>query len=638
MPLSKIQFKPGINREVTSYAGEGGYYDCDKIRFRSSMPQKIGGWVQMSILSFQGICRSLWNWIDLEGTNYLGVGTNLKYYIEKGGAFYDITPIRLTVSPMLGPQPPATGNPFSTNVASPHTVTVTDLNNEATLNDFVTFSGATGPVGGIPASVLNAEHQITKIITASSYEFTVSQTVTSTASGGGAAVVAAYQINVGNALYTAGNGWGAGFWGRDTWGSATKLSAGSQMRLWSNDNYGEDLIIAPREGAIYIWQDAFGPETRAKALSAVSTALGYAGQFVPKITYQVISSSIQRFVITMGSNTYNPGNANTPFDRMLVRWSDQENPYDWVPSATNQAGEYRLNNGSYIVCARNTRQEILVWTDAALYSMQYLGPPYVWGFQLIQDNTSIMGPNTAITANNVTYWMGRDRFYVYGGRVEPLPCTVRQYIFDRLDKDQAGQCFAGSNQRYGEIWWFYVSKQSPDKLIDSYVIYNYLENIWYYGNLSRTAWLESGIRDYPMAADPSVSRIMNHEASIDNEANDIPIPIEAFIQSSDFDIDQGDKFGFVWRILPDLTFAGSTSSAPSVNMTVRPRVNSGSPYSAAPDPTVTEGVTYPVEEYTGQVYTRIRGRQMAFKISSKELGVNWQLGTPRLDIRPDGRR
>jgi hypothetical protein len=645
MPLQKLQFKPGINKEVTNYTNEGGWYDCDKIRFRSNMPEKIGGWTQLSPVQYLGVCRSLWNWIDLEGTNYIGVGTNLKYFIEKGGGYNDVTPIRKVVNPMLGPVPPSTGNPFTASNGSA-TITVIDVGHGANNNDFVTFSGATSLGGNITAAILNQEYQIS-YVDANTYTFQARAVSTvelpgaavlanaSDTAHGGNAITATYQIQTGNSVYTAGNGWGAGYWGRGAWGSGTTVTVGDQLRLWTNDNFGENLLIAPRGGAIYYWLDADGPTVRAKSLSSLSTFYGFAGTFVPTATYQIVASAIQRFVIAFGANNYDPTDANTPFDRMLVRWSDQENPYDWVPTATNQSGEYRLGNGSYILAARNTRQEILVWTDSSLYSMQYLGPPYVWGFNIIQDNITMIGPNVPITINNITYWMGTDKFYAYDGRVQTLPCTLRKYIFSRINRDQSWQCFAGANEAFSEIWWFYPSTGSST--VDSYVIYNYLEGSWYHGSMARTAWLESGLREYPVAADYN-QRLLYHESSVDDEALAIPLPIVSYIQSSDFDIGDGHNFGFVWRILPDLTFANSTATNPAVTMRVQARVNSGTEYGTPDNRPVTRSAEYPVELYTGQVYTRIRGRQMDFRIDSADLGVNWQLGSPRIDIRPDGRR
>jgi hypothetical protein len=426
------------------------------------------------------------------------------------------------------------------------------------------------------------------------------------------------------------------------WGTAAAVGIGQQLRLWTNDNFGEDLLIAPRGGSVYYWDATTGVSTRAILLNTVSTANGFQGQFVPNNTNQIIGSAIQRFAICFGANPYDPLNANNQFDPLLVRWSDQENPFDWVPAATNQSGEYRLNIGSFIMCARSTRQEILVWSDAAIYSMQYLGPPYVWGFQLLQDNISIMSPNASITVNNVTYWMGVDKFFSYTGRVETLPCTLWQFIFDDINKDQAFQVFAGSNESYNEVWWFYCSQGSNS--VNKYIIYNYLERVWSYGTMNRTAWLDSGLRQYPMAAYPLGNKILFHEANVDDVSGLTPVPIEAYIQSSDFDIGDGHNFGFVWRILPDITFNGSNANQPSVTMTLRPRQNSGTPYGRADNPRIqstqnyTSRNTYEVQEFDGQVYTRLRARQRSFRIESTGLGVAWQLGSPRIDIRPDGRR
>jgi hypothetical protein len=392
---------------------------------------------------------------------------------------------------------------------------------------------------------------------------------------------------------------------------------------------------------MYYWDATTGVVTRSIALATAADNAGFDGDFVPNATNQIIASSVQRFVICFGANGYDPTNTETPFDPLLVRWSDQENPYDWIPTALNQSGEQRLTNGSYIMCAKNTRQEILVWTDAAIFSMQYLGPPYIWGFTLLQDNISIISPNAAITVNNVTYWMGKDKFFMYSGRVETLPCSLRQFVFQNLNADQAWQCFAGSNEAFSEVWWFYPSTNS--NIVDSYVVYNYLDRVWSYGTLTRTAWLDSGIREYPMGADYN-GRIIDHEVGVDDVSGPNAVPINAYIQSSDFDIGDGHNFGFVWRILPDVNFNGSNVNNPTVTMTIKPRVNSGAPYSAANSPSVVSAdnyglpQVYNIQEFTGQVYTRLRGRQLAFRIESTGLGVAWQLGMPRIDIRPDGRR
>ena len=731
MPLQKLQFRPGLNREGTDYSNEGGWYDGDKIRFRSGFPEKIGGWTRMTNEQYLGVARSLWNWIDFDGgDNYLGVGTNLKYYIERGGEFYDVTPIRLVQTS------PTTDNCIGTTSGGT-TVVVTVSNHGVVTGDFVTISGSTA-VGGVPADEINAEHQVT-YISSTQFSFTVTTAASSTTTGGGTGITISYQINTGLDVFIFGNGWGAGTWpsyinttltdpftasgagvstltvtqashglttgdyvyfrsiasdpcgipkavlqkafqvtvtgansytistviGSNTylttsgtasggsvvvstpvapvrgWGTAANVGIGQQLRLWSNDNYGQDLVIAPRGGSIYYWIDITGPSTRAHKLSDLSTAAGYSGQFVPHTTNMVIASAIQRFVVAIGANPYDPTDSATDFDPMLVRWSDQENPYDWVPSATNQSGEFRLSSGSFTVTAKATRQEILVWTDSCLYSMQYVGPPYVWSFNILMDNISIMSPNAAITVNNVTYWMGVDKFYMYSGRVETLPCSLRQYIFNDINKDQAFQVFAGGNEGYNEVWWFYCSNGS--NVVDRYVIYNYLDRVWYYGTMGRTAWLDSGIRPYPMAANYE-NRILYHESAVDDVSGLSPVAINAYVQSSDFDIGDGHNFGFVWRILPDVNFNGSNVNQPYVTMTVKPRQNSGTPYGASDNPRVQSqdnyrqrGV-YTIQEFDGQVYTRLRGRQLAFRIESDSLGVAWQLGTPRIDIRNDGRR
>jgi hypothetical protein len=619
------------------------------------------------------------------------------------------------------------------------TIVVTDINHGATQNDFVTYSGVTGPFGGFTAANLNKEQQVLRVLSTTQYSINISGAFsTSAASGGGTVAIAEYQIVTGLDTYVVGLGWGSDPWptpsnftltnpftttnasgtivvahtahgltngqyvrfsgasavggvsavllngayqityinansysfalgndgygtplvatsaatgggtvtasyqtGSRGWGAAGVLGIGQQLRLWSADNYGQDLILAPRGGAIFYWEAALGLTVRAKFLSAESTLNGFQGQFVPTTTNEISASALQRFVICFGANPYDPGNPNTTFDPMLVRWSDQENPYEWVPSITNQSGEFRLSHGSYIVTANSTRQETLVWTDSALYSMQYLGAPYVYGFNLLMDNLSVMSPNATVTANNVTYWMGRDKFYSYSGRVETLPCALRQYIFNDINTDQAFQVFSGSNEAYNEVWWFYCSNGST--IVDKYVIYNYLENLWYYGTLSRTAWLDSPLREYPMAAGYE-NRIIYHEVGTDDVAGTSALPITAYIQSADFDIGDGDHFAFIWRILPDINFNGSNVNMPSVNMEITPRRNSGAAYSPADNPTVTSQDNYTltrsynIQEFTGQVYTRLRGRQMALRIESTNLGVAWQLGSIRADIKSDGRR
>ena len=652
MPLQKLQFRPGLNREGTDYSNEGGWYDGDKIRFRSGFPEKIGGWTRLSNNTYLGTARSLWNWTTLANANLLGVGTSKKYYIEQGGDFYDVTPFATIQTTLEAPS-----GPFTATTGSA-TILVTDATYNPQVGDYVVFSGCSSLGGNITEAVLEQEYIVATVPSTTTFTIEARSPTTglpvlansSDTLEGGATVTASWEVPVGLDLYIVGTGWGAPPWGAGGWGTGYTSGIGQQLRLWSNDNYGEQLFIAPRGGALYYWipagetypnATAGGLNTRAQSLATQSTAAGFNGAFVPNETNQVLSSAIQRFIFAMGANSYDPTDSETPFDPMLVRWSDQENPYQWVPDVTNQAGEFRLSNGSYIMQARATRQEILIWTDSALYSMQYLGPPYIWGFNILMDNISVMSPNSMITVNNVTYWMGVDKFYMYSGRVETLPCSLWQYIFDDINKDQAFQVFAGSNEGYSEIWWFYCSGNSTT--VDKYVIYNYLDRVWYYGTMARTAWLDSGIRQYPMAADYQ-NLVLYHESSVNDVSGLTPVPINAYVQSSDFDIGDGHNFGFVWRILPDVNFNGSNVSNPQVTMTVKPRRNSGTPYGAADSPTVasannyaTRGV-YNIQEFTGQVYTRLRGRQLSFRIESDTLGVSWQLGSPRIDIRNDGRR
>ena len=642
MPLQKLEFRPGLNREGTDYANEGGWYDGDKIRFRSGFPEKIGGWSRLSSDQYLGVARALWNWQALDGSNYLGVGTNVKYYIERGSQYYDITPYS-TINVLNGAFTASTGSA---------TITVTDGSYNPSVGDYVVFSGATSLGGNITAAVLNQEYVVATVPSSTTYTIiaknpSIGAPVLANGSDtghGGATITASYEVPTGLNTYTVGTGWGAGPWSRGGWGSAyTSGGIGQQLRLWSNDNFGQDLVIAPRGGGIYYWSAVTTVSTRAISLNTLSTNAGFSGTYVPNKTNLVVASAIQKFVIAMGANPYVSGTPNTDFNPMLVRWSDQINPYQWVPDVTNQSGEFALTNGSYIMGAKATRQEILIWTDSALYSMQYLGAPYVWGFNILMDNISVMSPNAMITVNNVTYWMGTDKFYMYSGRVETLPCSLRQYIFGDLNKDQAFQVFAGGNEGYNEVWWFYVSNESTASTVDKYVIYNYVDRVWYYGTMARSAWLDSGIREYPMAADYN-NRILYHESSVDDNAGNTALPINAYVQSSDFDIGDGHNFGFVWRILPDVNFNGSNVNDPSVTMTVKPRQNSGTAYGIADNPTVTSadnytaGQVYNIQQFTGQVYTRLRGRQLAFRIESTGLGVAWQLGMPRIDIRPDGRR
>lgn len=614
MTVKKIQLKPGVNRENTRYTNENGWYECDKVRFRQGTPEKIGGWQRISSATFLGVCRSLLNWVTLGGQNLIGVGTHLKFYIERGGAYYDITPIRSSVT---------LTDPFDTTSGSP-VVLVTDVAHGGITGDFVTFSGATA-VGGL---TLNGEYQIT-VLTDDTYNITALSNASSTANGGGT-VTADYQINVGNEIDVPFTGWGAGGFGLGFYGVGGTTTA--LMRLWTQSNFGEDLVFAPRGGPLLYWDATGGVTTRGVYVSSLSGASD-----VPTIVNGCLVSDINRFVFTFGCNDI----GSSVLDPMLIRWSDQEDVAMWSPSATNQAGSLRLSRGTEIVAALQARQEVLVWTDSALYSLQYLGAPEVWGAQILGDNITIAGPNAMIYANNVAYWMGLDKFYRYDGTVIPLPCDVRRYVFNDLNTEQYAQVFAGTNQAFNEIWWFYCSAGSTE--VDRYVVYNYIDNLWYYGTLRRTAWIDTQLKDFPIAA-TYTHNLVYQEYGTDCNETGTTFPINAHITSAEFDLDDGDHFMLVNRILPDVTFEGSTADSPALTMTLLPMSNSGSGYNnplsdgGNSSRTVTRTATVPIEQFTGQVFVRIRGRQLAMKVESTALGVSWQLGSPRLDIRPDGRR
>lgn len=622
MPLKKLTLKAGVNRENTRYTNENGYYVSNNVRFRQGTPEKIGGWTRLSANYFLGVCRSLWNWVTLGGANLLGVGTNLKFYLEYGGAYYDITPLRVT--------PPTTinNNPFAGNGTT--TVTVTDTAHGALTGDFVTFSGATGTYD----TIFNAEFQVT-VLTTDSYTITTSSAIAA-GSYGGASVVAAYQIHVGAAFATPIVGWGAGAWGFGTWGYGGG-SSDIPIRLWAQANFGENLVFGYRGGEIYYWDNTTGITSRGVLVSSLPGASD-----VPIVQNFLAVSDASRFVFAFGCNDYGSSTQN----QMLLRWSDQESVTQWTPAATNQAGSLLLSHGSKIVTAVQTRQEIVVFTDSSIYSLQYQGPPVIWSSQLLGDNISIAGPNAAAIGSGVIYWMGVDKFYKYDGRIQTLRCDLRKFIFEDINLLQQDQFFASTNEGFNEVWFFYCSANATE--IDRYAVYNYFENngegVWYYGNMARTAWLDSGLRNYPMAA-TTINNIVYHELGNDDNATETTLPINAVIETAEFDIDDGDHFGFVWRILPDITFVGSDSvDSPQVTMTLIPLQNSGSganvPQSVGSTSyaTIQRIATAPIEEFTGQVYVRVRGRQMILKIESNQIGCAWQLGSPRIDIKQDGRR
>lgn len=586
--LKKLQQKAGVNRENTRYTNENGYYVSNNVRFRQGTPEKIGGWTRLSANYFLGVCRSLWNWVTLGGANLLGVGTNLKFYIEFGGAYYDITPLRT-------PATTINNNPFTGNGTT--TVTVTDTAHGGLTGDFVVFSGATGTYD----TVFNAEFQIT-VVTVDSYTITTTSAIVA-GSYGGAAVVAAYQINIGAAYASPIIGWGAGAWGTGTWGVGGGASQ-IQIRLWAQANFGENLVFGYRGGALYYWDNTTGITSRGVLVSSLVGASD-----VPLIQNYLLVSAISRFVFCFGTNDYGSATQNP----MLLRWSDQESVTQWTPAATNQAGSLLLSHGSKIVTAIQTRQEIVVITDSALYSLQYQGPPVIWSSQLLGDNISIAGPNAVAIGSGVIYWMGIDKFYKYDGRLQTLRCDLRKFIFEDINLLQQDQFFASTNEGFNEVWFFYCSQNATE--IDRYVIYNYAENngegVWYYGEMARTAWLDSGLRNNPMAA-TAINNIVYHELGNDDNATDTSLPINSVIETTEFDIDDGDHFGFVWRIVPDITFVGSDAASPQVTMTLIPMQNSGSGYNdpisvgGNTDATIVRTATVPIEEFTGQVYVRVR--------------------------------
>jgi len=617
LAIQSIKLKPGINREGTRYTTEGGYYDGDKIRFRQGTPEKIGGWQQISTSTFEGVCRSLHNWVTLGGQNLIGVGTHLKFYIENIGTYFDVSPLRATVS---------LSNPFTT-VSGSAVVTVTDANGGYQDGDYVTFSNASA-VGGL---TIDGEFVVSLSVTTAAGTFTITaaSNASSSATGGGT-VSAAYQINVGNPFAVPITGWGAATWGQGTWGVGE--SSTTAIRFWSQSNFGEDLVFGNDGGSIYYWDATDGVSTRAVELSTLSGASD-----VPVVQNLILVSDISRFVFCFGTNAI----GSSSIDPTLLRWSDQEDAANWTPSATNQAGSLRLSRGTKIVAASQARQEILVWTDSSLYSLQYVGAPAVWAATLVGENISISSQNAVSYANGVAYWMGKDKFYMYDGRTQPLKCDVRKYVFNDFNTAQYGQVFSGTNESFHEIWWFYCSDGETN--IDKYVIYNYLDKIWYYGTLARTAWIDSGLRDTPLAATYTLN-LVDHESGVDDNQTTSTAAIAAFIESSDFDIGDGDRFSLVNRVVPDVSFDGSTATNPAATITLHALASSGSgrnsPVSegGVNNAAVTRTATSPVEVFTDLINIRVRGRQLSMKFSSSATGVTWQMGTPRLDIRADGRR
>ena len=682
MPLQKLQFKPGLNRDQTNYTNEGGFFECNKVRFRSGYPQKIGGWLRYGAYIINGACRQMFNWITTNSANYLALGTSTKLYIDAGQTLYDITPIRQTFTS------PATNNCFTT-VNGSKTVTVVINTHGALDGDYVTFSGATA-VGGITAPNLNTEFIVT-VVDLNTFRITAATAATSSASGGGTGITAAFQLNIGNAGGVAGYGWGAGTWGTVGWGLGAGTPVFSPQRDWFLQNFDNDLVANIRNGGIYYWFDINGLGIRAISLQN-ATINGVVASDVPAEVMQILVSQNDKHLLAFGATPYGGGD----FDPLLIRWATQDQPNVWTPLVTNSAGFLRVSRGSAIVCAIATRQEILVYTEGTLNSLQFLGTTDVFGLQELADNISILSPRAVVTVNNTAYWMGHDKFYAYGGRVETLPCTLRNHVFENLNYNQADQIVSGTNEGWNEVWWFYPTANS--QVNNAYVIYNHLEKIWYYGTIDRTAWSDSSLREYPQAiaqtsftgsfnnsttlnvtaitsgilqvgsvitgtgvatgtkitalgtgtggvgtytvnisqlvvstAMTADSIIYNHEQGL----NDDTTAMTSFIASSDFDLVDGDQFILTKRIIPDLNFAGSTATLPAVTMLIKPRNFPGNAYSNIESQPVIETS---VDVYTEQIFMRARARQMAIQIQSSDLNVQWQLGSPRLDGRPDGRR
>ena len=704
MTLQKLQFRPGINRETTSYSNEGGWFDMDKVRFRFGFPEKIGGWIKQSSTTFLGTCRALHPWIALDGSNYLGVGTHLKYYINEGGGYNDITPIRATTSagdvtlsasdneldgaisaidttitlssssgfPNSGrikidseiiTYASVSGNNLigcvrgvNDTVAATHadeadvlcaTLIVTDADNGSLENDFVTLSGAATLGGNITANILNQEYQITSIINNNSYQIeartvsTIGSITTTTglnptyvfasssdSGNGGSSIIGTYQINTGLDTTIVGNGWGAGTWSRGTWGSGANLSASGQtLRIWSHDNFGEDLIINVRDGDIFYWDKTSEVTSRAVELASLAGA-----NKAPTIAKQVMVSDRDRHVIAFGCDSEtNPGVQ----DPLLIRFSDQENITEWQSLVDNTAGDLRIGSGSKIITALETRQQVLVFTDVSLHAMQYLGPPFTFGINSISEGITIASPLSAIAVEDNVFWMGAEEFYVYGGAVQRLPCSVRDYVFSNINNDQLEKVTVGLNTAFSEVTWFYPSASSNEN--DSYVTYNYDQKIWYYGMMSRTCWLDRGVNNDPIAASPD-HYLYFQEIGFDDGSTSPATAIISYIESSQMDLGEGEQFSFMRRLIPDMTFRNSTAPVPSAIMTLKVRNFPGGNYLDSNSNSVTKTASVPVEQFTEQVFVRLRGRSFAFRIESEDTGVAWRLGSPRVDIRPDGRR
>ena len=629
MPLQKFIFNPGINKEGTDYSAEGGWFDGNLVRFRKGFPEKIGGWQKYIQSSYEGTGRKLHGWVNLEGTKLLGLGTRFKLYIQEGTTYNDVTPIRSTTS---------AGDVTFAATNGSSTLTITDASHGAAEGDFVTFSGAASLGGNVIASVLNQEYQIESVPTVNTYTVvakdTSGDTVTANSSdsgNGGSSVVGAYQINSGLDVFVDGTGWGTGSWGSGSWGSTTSLTDANQLRLWSMDNFGEDLISNPRGGSIYYWDNSDGLTTRSVALTALSGA-----NLAPTKGLQVIVSDVDRHVLILGADPINAaGSARTgSIDPLLIAFSDQENAAEWEPKSTNTAGSLRCSAGSEIIGGIRARQETLIWTDTALYSLQFIGPPLTFGLNLINEGVSLVGPNAAINTPQGIFWMSKKGFYSYSGAVNSVPCSVHSYVFDDINEGQSFQFFAFLNKKFNEVGWFYCSEDSTS--IDRFVAYNYVEQTWNIGQLSRTAWLDEGIVAFPRAAGKasSVPYLYQHETGHDDDGSPMD---NVFIESADFDIGEGEEFQFIKRMIPDVKFTGSGGSEQQINVVLKQRNFPGS--------SLTTDQTSSFTATTTKIDMRARARQAVIRFESDDdatngvrLGVGFRVGGTRLDIRPNGRR
>ena len=636
MPLSKLQFRPGINKESTSYSNEGGWFDCDKVRFRAGFPEKIGGWAKKTPNSHLGVTRALHPWQTISLANYMGVGTNVKYYVLYGGAYYDVTPLRATTS---------AGDVTFAATNGSSTITVTDTSHGAIVGDFVTFSGAATLGGLVTAEVLNQEYQVETVPSANTFTIIAREVnpvsritvngiytpvaVTANASdsgNGGGSTVGAYQLNIGLNTSITGDGWNAGTWGRGTWDSATTPTVESVLRLWTHDNFGEDIIINIYNGGLYYYDSSAGLTNRAIVLSLVSGAVS-----PPSVATKVLVSDVDLHVIAFGCDSEDDPGTQDP---LLIRFSDQRNALDWKATVDNTAGDLKISSGSKIITAIETKREILVFTDTSIYSMQFIGPPDTFGITIVSEGISIRSPNSAVAIEDNVFWMGNNEFYVYNGAVQKVPCTLRDFVFSDFNTLQSEKVFAGVNSSFSEVWWFYPSSSSNE--IDKYVIYNYQQQIWYYGSLNRTAWLDRGVNELPTAASTDYY-LYNHETGDDDGSTDPVTAITAHIESSQMDIGEGDQFSFINRIIPDLTFRNSDIGK-KATLSLKARNFPGGNYLQSDSTDISKTATVPVEQFTNDAFIRLRGRSFALRVESTETGISWRLGSPRVDIRPDGRR